>query len=97
LLEDILELMKEAVVSAPILNAVISNFQPEFISKRAVRFAEMVKDCEETGMPKYKLFASLGQCVITADPPQKDRLPLLNAVSSSQPNPPIPGAVWNQS
>jgi hypothetical protein len=83
LLEDILELMKEAVVSAPILNAVISNFQPEFISKRAVRFAEMVKDCEETGMPKYKLFASLGQCVITADPPQKDRLPLLNAVSSS--------------
>lgn len=44
------------------------------------RFAEMVRDCEETGLPKYKLFASLGQCVITADPPQKDRLTLLNMV-----------------
>lgn len=80
LLEDILELMKESVVSAPVLNAVINNFKPELISERAVRFAEMVKDCEETGMPKYKLFASLGQCVITADPPQKDRLTLLNTV-----------------
>jgi len=45
------------------------------------RFAEMIRDCEEAGMPKYKLFASLGHCVIAADPPQKDRLPLLNSVS----------------
>ena len=64
-----MEVMRETVVSAPVLNAVMSNFQPEYISTRAVRFAEMVKDCEETGMPKYKLFASLGQCVISADPP----------------------------
>ena len=72
--------MKEGTVSAPVLNAIINNFKPEFISARAVRFAEMVKDCEETGMPKYKLFASLGQCVVVADPPQKDRLNLLNTV-----------------
>ena len=73
-------MMREAVVSAPVLNAIMSNFQPEFIAKRAVQFAEMVRDCEETGMPKYKLYASLGQCVISADPPQKDRLNLLNTV-----------------
>ena len=73
--------MRESSISAPVLNAVINNFKPEFISARAVNFAEMVKDCEETGMPKYKLFASLGQCVVTADPPQKDRLNLLNTVS----------------
>ena len=72
--------MQEGTVSASVLNAVISNFKPEYISARAVRFAEMVKDCEETGMPKYKLFASLGHCVVTADPPQKDRLSLLNTV-----------------
>ena len=69
------------MVSAPVLNAVISNFDPEYISKRAIKFAEMIKDCEETGMPKYKLFASLGHCVVSADPPKKDRLSLLNAVS----------------
>ena len=32
-------------------------------------------------MPKYRLYASLGQCVIVSDPPQKDRLTLLNTVS----------------
>ena len=41
----------------------------------------MIRDCEEAGMPKYKLFASLGHCVVASDPPQKDRLPLLNSVS----------------
>ena len=73
--------MKQSTVSAPILNAVMNNFKAEYVSQRALRFAEMVRDCEETGLPKYKLFASLGQCVVTADPPQKDRLSLLNTVS----------------
>ncbi len=44
------------------------------------RFADLIKNCEEAGMPKYKLFASLGNCVVISDPPQKDRLPLLNSV-----------------
>ena len=73
--------MQKGTVSAPILNAVITNFKPEYISQRAIKFAEMVRDCEETGLPKYKLFASLGHCVVAADPPQKHRLPLLNTVS----------------
>ena len=68
-------------MSAPVLNAVINNFKPEYISQRSIKFAEMIKDCDETGMPKHKLFTSLGHCVVMADPPQKDRLNLLNTVS----------------
>lgn len=104
--------------SAIVLNAVVNSFKPEFISQRAMMFAEMIKDCEETGLPKvggrwlmypvnhssipslsdpllsdpllscthllqYKLYVSLGNCVVLADPPQKDRLPLLNTVRMS--------------
>lgn len=38
--------------SALVLNAVIISFHPNFISRRAMQFAEMIKDCEETGLPK---------------------------------------------
>ena len=38
--------------SAPVLNAVMNSFKPEYVALRAVMFAEMVKDCEETGLPK---------------------------------------------
>ena len=38
--------------SAPVLNAVMNNFKPEYVAQKAVMFAEMVKDCEETGLPK---------------------------------------------
>lgn len=30
----------------------IISFHPNFISRRAMQFAEMIKDCEETGLPK---------------------------------------------
>lgn len=79
-----MDTMTAAVVSAPVLNAVLNNFKPEYISSRALRFAEMIKNCEDTGMPKYRLFASLGQCVVVADPPQKERLTLLNSVQQMQ-------------
>ena len=38
--------------SAPVLNAVMSSFKPEYIAQQALMFADMVKDCEETGLPK---------------------------------------------
>jgi hypothetical protein len=58
----------------------MNSFKPEYIAQQALMFAEMVKDCEDTGLPKYKLYVSLGNCVVAADPPQKERLQLLNAV-----------------
>ena len=38
--------------SAPVLNAVMSSFKPEYIAQQALMFADMVKACEETGLPK---------------------------------------------
>ena len=36
---------------------------------------------------QYKLYVSLGNCVVAADPPQKERLQLLNSVSPIFPPP----------
>ena len=38
--------------SAPVLNAVMNSFKPEYIANKALLFADMVRDCEETGLPK---------------------------------------------
>lgn len=38
--------------SAPVLNAVMNSFKPEYVAQQALMFADMVKDCEETGLPK---------------------------------------------
>lgn len=38
--------------SAPVLNAVMNSFKPEYVAQRALMFADMVKDCEDTGLPK---------------------------------------------
>lgn len=82
----------------------MNSFKPEYIAQQALMFADMVKDCEDTGLPKvgmftrcthelfissvvpclqYKLYVSLGNCVVAADPPQKERLQLLNTVRHS--------------
>ncbi|CAI8033056.1 VPS35 endosomal protein-sorting factor-like [Geodia barretti] len=79
-LDDVLAKIKENVVSAPVLNAVMNSFKPEYIAQKATMFSDMVRDCEEVGLPKYKLYVSLGNCVVAADPPQKERLQLLNSV-----------------
>ena len=34
------------------LNALLNAFPPDFISNRANEFADMIKDCEESVMPK---------------------------------------------
>lgn len=79
-LDDVLSQVKDSTSSAIVLNAVLCSFRPEYISSLALQFADMIKDAEETGLPKYKLYVSLGNCVLQADPSEKDRLPLLNKV-----------------
>ena len=104
MLEELLEMGKSKTSSALVLNAIINSFKPDFISSRALNFAELIKDADETALPKvrstklcmaatrdetsssfppfqYKLYVSLGNCVVMSDPPTKDRLPLLNTVS----------------
>ena len=38
--------------NAIVLHAIMTSFKPEFIALRAIQFAEMIRDCEETGMPR---------------------------------------------
>eukprot|EP00731_Ephydatia_muelleri_P028472 Em0020g116a len=83
-LEDVLVQVKErGSKNAIVLHAIMTSFKPEFIALRAIQFAEMIRDCEETGMPRYKLYVALGNCVIQMDPLPQDRLPLLKTVWKS--------------
>ena len=52
ILEKALDSIKAGIIISPVVNAVLNNFRPEFISAQALMFADMIKDCEETGMPK---------------------------------------------
>ena len=52
LLESAIQVVCVSHSSAPVLNAVMNSFKPEYIAQQAIMFADMVKDCEETGLPK---------------------------------------------
>uniref|UniRef100_A0A803U0W8 VPS35 endosomal protein-sorting factor-like n=1 Tax=Anolis carolinensis TaxID=28377 RepID=A0A803U0W8_ANOCA len=64
--------------SALLLNSVMSAFRAEFIAARSMDFIGMIKECDESGFPKHLLFRSLGQNLALADPPEGDRLQILN-------------------
>eukprot|EP00794_Sanderia_malayensis_P009294 gene9294-10275_t len=68
-------------MSALILNSVLSAFDPSFIASRALELSSLIKECEDLGFPKYHLYKSLGCCVVQADPPEDQRLQLLNEAS----------------
>lgn len=51
-LEEVIGRVREGLCSAVVVNAIINSFQPKFISQRALMFADLIKDCEETGLPK---------------------------------------------
>jgi hypothetical protein len=79
-LENILTLIKEKTTSGLVYNAVINSFKPEFTANRATEFADIIKECEETVIPKHQLYVSLGNCVVQSGPPKQQLLPLLNNV-----------------
>uniref|UniRef100_A0A8C0UCU7 VPS35 endosomal protein-sorting factor-like n=1 Tax=Cyanistes caeruleus TaxID=156563 RepID=A0A8C0UCU7_CYACU len=64
--------------SALLLNSVMSAFRAEFIAARSMDFIGMIKECDESGFPKHLLFRSLGLNLALADPPENDRLQILN-------------------
>uniref|UniRef100_A0A8C8AQW8 VPS35 endosomal protein-sorting factor-like n=1 Tax=Otus sunia TaxID=257818 RepID=A0A8C8AQW8_9STRI len=63
---------------ALLLNSVMSAFRAEFIAARSMDFIGMIKECDESGFPKHLLFRSLGLNLALADPPENDRLQILN-------------------
>ncbi|KAL4240173.1 hypothetical protein ACF0H5_000967 [Mactra antiquata] len=79
-LTDILKKSRKQCNSALLLNSLISAFKPEYIAARSMQFIAMIKECEETGFPKHLLFRTLGTCLAIADPPEDQKLAVLNDV-----------------
>ncbi|KAK6329347.1 hypothetical protein J4Q44_G00013250 [Coregonus suidteri] len=78
LLTEMMERCKKIGNNALLLYSVMWAFRAEFIATRATDFIGMIKDCDEAGFPKHLLFGSLGRSLACADPPEAERLPILN-------------------
>uniref|UniRef100_A0A3Q3J5X5 VPS35 endosomal protein-sorting factor-like n=1 Tax=Monopterus albus TaxID=43700 RepID=A0A3Q3J5X5_MONAL len=78
LLMEMMERCKKLGNNALLLNSVMRAFRPEFVAARAADFIGMIKDCDEAGFPKHLLFGSLGRSLACADPPESERLTILN-------------------
>ncbi|XP_041829823.1 VPS35 endosomal protein-sorting factor-like [Melanotaenia boesemani] len=78
LLTEMMERCKTLANNALLLNSVMRAFRPEFVAARATDFIGMIKDCDESGFPKNLLFGSLGRSLACADPPESERLTILN-------------------
>ncbi|XP_041671103.1 VPS35 endosomal protein-sorting factor-like isoform X1 [Cheilinus undulatus] len=78
LLTEMMERCKKLGNNALLLNSVMRAFRPEFVAARATDFISMIKDCDEAGFPKHLLFGSLGRSLACADPPESERLTILN-------------------
>ncbi|KAJ7305823.1 hypothetical protein JRQ81_010189, partial [Phrynocephalus forsythii] len=78
LLTEMMERCKKLGNNALLLNSVMSTFRAEFIATRSMDFIAMIKECDESGFPKHLLFHSLGSNLALADPPESDRLQILN-------------------
>ncbi|XP_054717134.1 VPS35 endosomal protein-sorting factor-like [Uloborus diversus] len=80
ILSQVLHKCKIQCNSALLLNSVMAAFKPEFIAKRALELVDIMKECDDSGFPKPLLFRQLGLCLIVADPPENERLQILNEV-----------------
>ncbi|KAM5151572.1 VPS35 endosomal protein-sorting factor-like isoform 2-T2 [Mantella aurantiaca] len=78
LLTEMMERCRKLGNNALLLNSVMSAFRAEFIAARSIDFIGMIKECDEHGFPKHLLFHSLGMNLALADPPESDRLQILN-------------------
>lgn len=78
LLTEMIERCKRLGNNPLLLNSVMRAFRAEFVAARATDFIGMIKDCEESNFPKHLLFGSLGRSLACADPPESERLTILN-------------------
>jgi len=66
--------------NALLLNSIMASFRAGFVAARAVDVARKIRDMDDVGFPRHLLYCSLGQCVAAADPPDDQKLVLLNEV-----------------
>ncbi|KAM5227977.1 VPS35 endosomal protein-sorting factor-like isoform 2-T2 [Ctenodactylus gundi] len=78
LLTEMMDRCKKLGNNALLLSSVMSAFRAEFVAARSMDFIGMIKECDESGFPKHLLFRSLGLNLALADPPENDRLQILN-------------------
>uniref|UniRef100_A0A8C4Q800 VPS35 endosomal protein-sorting factor-like n=1 Tax=Eptatretus burgeri TaxID=7764 RepID=A0A8C4Q800_EPTBU len=64
--------------NALLLNSILCAFQSPFIAARTMAFISMIKECDDNGFPMHLLYRSLGQSLAVADPPEGERLQVLN-------------------
>jgi len=69
--------------NAVLLNSIMASFRAGFIAARAVELARKIRDMNDVGFPQHVLYCSLGHCVAVADPPEDQKLVLLNEVCST--------------
>ncbi|KAF6031522.1 C16orf62 [Bugula neritina] len=80
LFDDILKQVNQSANSALLLNGILRSAKPQSIAKKAVIFIVLIRECEDTGFPKRILYNSLGSRLSLADPPESDKLKILNEV-----------------
>ncbi|XP_005101203.1 VPS35 endosomal protein sorting factor-like [Aplysia californica] len=80
LLTQTLERCKEGCNNALMINSIMSAFKPQYIANRALFFTELIKSCEDTGLPKHMLYRTLGLCLVVAETPEDQQLSVLNEV-----------------
>jgi len=81
LLDVILKKYKETD-NALVLDHILASFQPSFISPRALDFAALIREANDTYFPKYKLYRTLGENLVLCAPPESLRRKILNEIWS---------------
>lgn len=72
---------REYFPNSGVLVHLISAFNPQFVSNRALSMSNLIKEAQENEhIPKSKLYLALGKALIVCSPPQDQRLPILNDV-----------------
>ncbi|XP_050032588.1 VPS35 endosomal protein-sorting factor-like [Dermacentor andersoni] len=78
LLDQVLARCKAQCNSALLLNSIMTAFRPEFVANRALEFVSLMRDCDDASFPKHVLLRTLGLCLVLADPPEDQRVQVLN-------------------
>ncbi|KAK3713118.1 hypothetical protein RRG08_036730 [Elysia crispata] len=79
-LNQTLERCRTGCNNALMINSIMSAFQPQYIAQRAITFTEMIRECEDTGLPKHTLYRTFGLCLVVAQTPEDQQLSVLNEV-----------------
>lgn len=76
----ILQQYKECSNSSSMLVHILSAFHPRLIAKFATSMTKLIREADESDVPKSRLYYWLGVAIVHTAPPQEQRLQLLNEV-----------------